>query len=310
MMMPRAASNLAFFATVLFATMAASPVARAACPSPYDDDVCDPISSNICDLSGVTWECDVSGSVAGANVTVVSDYSTDYLLEAWGDLAVVEGGSTVRYQFCCEISDSSIEEVQIQGSPYGDNLALTYDSLTYNLVGTANFSATVLGGDGNDSILGTDDYNNRFYEYLYGEGGNDSVRGHNGYLDYLYGGDGADLMYGGPGPDQMEGGPGDDIMLGGAGDDTMDGDAQADVMSGGPGNDTMDGGIGLDVLCGDSGADSLDDGDTVADNELLWADSDTGDSVTCGTTSTQEGSGTFPSFCAATALTSRPTACP
>lgn len=286
--------------------------ARAECPSPYDDDVCDPLSTKICDLSSSdTWECDVTTSVSSADVTLVSDYSTDYNLEAWGEFSVMESGSPVRYEFCCEITDTNIEHVVIVGSTNGDNLNFTYDSLAYNLIGGENLDGTIYGGGGNDAIHGSDDDGNRFQEYLYGEAGNDSIRGHNGYVDNLYGGSGQDLMFGGPGVDLMTGGDDDDTMLGGAGDDLVNGQGGDDVMSGGSGNETMDGGTGLDVMCGDADQDTLDDGDMTADNELLWANSDASDSVTCGTDSTQEGDGTAPTGgCNGTELTSRPAACP
>ena len=85
---------------------------------------------------------------------------------------------------------------------------------------TLNLSAMsgpvdLIGGEGNDLILGTSGPNN-----IQGGGGNDTIRG-------------------GDGPDQMLGGAGDDLLEGGSGPDLIFPDAGADTVVGGAGPDTM-----------------------------------------------------------------------
>jgi len=113
---------------------------------------------------------------------------------------------------------------------------------------------------------------------LYGEDGNDYLRGDNVFqysagLTQTTGGD--DLLIGGPGydtldgqagndtlkgdsePDVMNGGLGNDNLDGGSGDDVMWGDAGNDTLIGGPGNDFLTGGMGVDTLDGGEGNDQL-----------------------------------------------------
>ena len=101
--------------------------------------------------------------------------------------------------------------------------------------------------------------------YLYGEGGNDIVRGLAG-ADFLFGGDGDDKLFGGTGRDRLEGGDGedrleggddDDILLGGGARDVMRGEGGADDMYGGLGGDRMLGGTGNDNIEGQAGDDDL-----------------------------------------------------
>ena len=116
------------------------------------------------------------------------------------------------------------------------------DSMTFDSYGTA---LTVIGGDGNDSIVGTafndtvsggngDDVVNggAGNDSVAGDGGNDTLSGGSGN-DQLIGGDGNDTLYSGGGLDNLQGGNGDDLLIadgpvsggssfnGGAGQDTL-----------------------------------------------------------------------------------------
>jgi Ca2+-binding RTX toxin-like protein len=91
----------------------------------------------------------------------------------------------------------------------------------------------VIGGDGNDSIIGTDGVN-----VLSGGAGNDHIEGLGGN-DIINGGDGDDNEGGMGSPLGLIGGAGNDTINGDAGDDVIEGDAGADKMDGGDGNDTI-----------------------------------------------------------------------
>ncbi len=73
------------------------------------------------------------------------------------------------------------------------------------------------GGDGNDTILGTNDA-----DLIGGQDGNDSVLAGGGY-DTIFGGEGNDILTGGQHDDVIDGGAGDDFIFGALGNDTATG---------------------------------------------------------------------------------------
>lgn len=85
---------------------------------------------------------------------------------------------------------------------------------------------------------------------LYGDAGNDDLRGGNA-SDYIDGGADNDRIGAGGGNDVVVGGSGEDEIAGGAGDDVIDGGADADDIYGEQGGDTIFGGAGNDRLWGD-----------------------------------------------------------
>ncbi|OAN79016.1 hypothetical protein A8B78_01270 [Jannaschia sp. EhC01] len=121
-------------------------------------------------------------------------------------------------------------------------------------------SATLIGGEGDDTITGgTND------DVLEGAGGDDEILGGPG-ADQITGGPGNDTLDGGNGDDVIEGGAGADEILGGLGNDTIDGGDDADVIDGGVGDDQIFGGLGDDTLSSPDGADTLLGG---AGNDVL-----------------------------------------
>lgn len=123
----------------------------------------------------------------------------------------------------------------------------------------------VEGGDGNDSLYGTDQGVN----HLSGDAGDDTIEGGD-LADILSGGLGNDTIRGGDGTDTLIGGDGDDhlfgglrisdlrdVLFGGAGNDSMDGAHGNDELHGGQGNDTALGGFGSDTVIGNGGDDLL-----------------------------------------------------
>lgn len=124
-------------------------------------------------------------------------------------------------------------------------------------------SLTVFAGTGNDSVDGFNGSNAD--DFLFGEAGNDTIRGLEGD-DSLGGGTGADSLLGGGGADTIGGGTGADTILGEGGADVIDGGADNDSILGGAANDSIDGGIGddfinagaaNDTVTGGAGADSI-----------------------------------------------------
>jgi acrosin len=131
----------------------------------------------------------------------------------------------------------------------------------------------VVGGSGNDSLIGDDEVNR-----LEGRGGNDTInaaRGNDTILggsgdDSLFGGDGDDRIDGNEGNDQIDGlagsdtilaGVGDDLVLGSEGDDCLDGGTGQDTILGLAGNDTISGGAGNDQVDAGTGDDLVSGGD-------------------------------------------------
>jgi Ca2+-binding RTX toxin-like protein len=147
------------------------------------------------------------------------------------------------------------------------------------------FVEVVVGGAGNDSVLGTD-----APEVFFGGPGNDTAELRLGD-DAFHGGEGDDrCVLPTVGNDLCDGGPGDDLaiylgttavrvtldglpndgvpgatgnlldieeVIGGEGDDRITGGPGPDTLSGRGGDDVLDGGGGDDVLSGDRGADVL-----------------------------------------------------
>lgn len=159
---------------------------------------------------------------------------------------------------------SSLRRIDIDAGP-GDN------RIDLNLVRSAEFSFVnintggglqimVDGGDGDDTILGSQSFN----DSLFGGDGddviNDSLRFDITGNQLVDGGDGNDTLHGGAGNDTINGRDGDDTLFGDniVGTATLPAAATgADVIAGGDGNDTVDGGRGDDSINGNQGEDSL-----------------------------------------------------
>jgi hypothetical protein len=277
--------------------------------------------NSVCSYSSGDWTCDVSSSEDSAMITAVVDFSAAAEYEAWGWYWYLDDQQDKQKQYFCCYEDQTIDNVILNGSTYADTLSFTWDSLTYNLGPYLGNPVTgwAYGNTGNDTIKGSDLASN-YSEYLYGEGGGDTIQCYGGD-DHAYGGADDDVIFGGSGGDHLEGEDGDDTVLGGTGDDTLYGDSSSsptpsgyDVLAGGDGDDDMYGGPLGDAMCGDGGTgDYLEDGpsDTTSDTppDKLWGNS-AGDSLSCtnsGTLTDSTSSATGP--CTRT-LTSKPGACP
>lgn len=148
----------------------------------------------------------------------------------------------------------------------------------------SEFADSLIGGNGADSIVGAlaDDTleGSNGNDTLEGGAGDDSILGHDG-ADSIHGdagddtvvaGNGADRVFGDAGFDSLNGGDGTDTLSGDADDDTLSGDNGNDSLLGGDGNDSILGGTGNDTASGGDGIDTLNGG---ADNDSLSGDAGT-----------------------------------
>ncbi|WP_165356502.1 calcium-binding protein [Sphingosinicella sp. BN140058] len=142
------------------------------------------------------------------------------------------------------------------------------DIIDLSAHGSGGFSykeSVVLGGSGNDQIIGSGALND-----LRGDDGNDYIVGAGG-KDLIYGGSGNDTLYGddlgageSTGADEVFGEQGDDVIYGGKGNDLLMGESGADYIFGGLGEDEIWGGMDADILLGGESNDRVY-GDTEAD---------------------------------------------
>lgn len=137
------------------------------------------------------------------------------------------------------------------------------------IIGSPDFSESLNGGHGNDTILGQagDDtlIGGDGNDSIVGDLGNDSIRGGDGQdsitgdegNDSIESGDGLDTVSGGDGDDSVFGGNGEDSITGDDGNDTLNGDGGVDTVTGGDGNDSILGGELNDSLLGEAGNDTI-----------------------------------------------------
>ena len=188
-----------------------------ACPGAYSSAPCDGGGSNdVCVLTGgdTIWQCalDINGDSTSATAYVVynTGYGADY--SAWGETAE---GTGAGYEFCCQTnglnSGTHVRTIKLMGGSYDDSLYFTYSTFDLGTHSATEGALTgkLYGRDGEDSISGSKEGDvDIFIEYLYGEGGNDSIVANAG----------DDTVLGGPGIDEIDGNSGIDDIDGGGGD--------------------------------------------------------------------------------------------
>jgi Ca2+-binding RTX toxin-like protein len=191
-------------------------------------------------------------------------------------------------------------DFEIDGNAHGSTLIADVSGNGPDLLdtsGNANQGPTLLGKEGNDTLIGNDNH----LDQLYGGAGNDSLDGR-GSDDRLYGQAGNDTLNGGAGNDlalyfsarsqfsvssasdgryTVSGPEGTDLLIGveyvqfgtaapvtvaslvtgpSAGNDTLNGTPGNDSLSGLAGNDSLLGQGGADTLLGGDGNDTLNGG--------------------------------------------------
>lgn len=168
--------------------------------------------------------------------------------------------SVVGVEGSWNASDVKLLAVDARGG--NDTVLLNSQALPWQQAITT--TALVLGGAGNDKIIGGEGVN-----LLFGGADNDTLLGGSNQ-NFLLGDDGNDLLCGGASKDYLKGGAGNDILFGQGDNDLLFGDAGIDFLYGGAGNDVLDGGSGFDYLDGGIGNDVLADdilGAVIADTQ-------------------------------------------
>ena len=111
-------------------------------------------------------------------------------------------------------------------------------------------------GTVNSDVLNAADGVTSGDDWVYGDDGNDTIRGLGGH-DTLFGDDGRDTLHGAAGNDWLYGGEGNDELHGGEGNDFLFGEDGDDELYGGDNNlDYLEGGAGADLLDGGDGDDT------------------------------------------------------
>jgi Ca2+-binding RTX toxin-like protein len=193
------------------------------------------------------------------DLNIFSMYTSDGIRRiGFSDVVALEPGDHCAYSraedttsVVCELPADSPRPDRIDVSlGDGDDTIAAFDPGVGTVSGGpgddelhAHTARTVLGGAGNDMVMGP--------AALYGGDG----------MDHLMGDDGDQRMSGGRGDDMIEGYGGDDTVYAGSGDDHAMGGDGRDILLGGSGNDTLDGEGGDDLVCGGAGKDVLDGGD-------------------------------------------------
>jgi uncharacterized delta-60 repeat protein len=247
------------------------------------------------DTHHVRWEFS-DGSVVDADVTG-SSASISHAFGAAGSFTVKatitdnDGGSgsaqmgvTItqqqeqqpRFQFVNDPLNPGKKMLIVNGTDGNDVIRLNGKknggvTLMFNGVklGVFNVTSRIVanGGAGNDLIVADEQMD--LPVQLFGNAGNDTLRGSGGN-DNLDGGDGNDLLDGREGNDSLVGGGGMDVLRGGKGNDSLCGGEGNDLLVGDDGNDMLFGGGGTDILHGGKGNDTLNGGagkDYMHDND-------------------------------------------
>jgi Ca2+-binding RTX toxin-like protein len=130
-----------------------------------------------------------------------------------------------------KFNSRGVKRIEMSGGGGADRLTLD-DSLGV----ISARGATLMGGDGNDTLVGG-------LAAATFEGGNGD--------DSILGSSKADLMTGEAGDDTLVGGKGNDLIDGDGGDDVIHGSAGDDILYGDAGNDSVFGEVGSDTIGGD-----------------------------------------------------------
>lgn len=262
------------------------------------------------------WEAlrDYYGSTHAFNGTTVYGFNTNIStavsetfanLATWADetaFCIIDSDGTDTVDFSGYAANQLIDLTVTSGSwsaPTTSNIGGQVGNMT---LGVGTIIENAKGGSGADEM-----YGNIYGNVLYGNGGNDTLRGsawsqrdsdgsdtmyggtgndfmggHNGN-DLMYGDDGVDSVIGDSGHDIVSGGAGNDWVVGdytdgtGNGNDSVYGNAGNDTLEGGTGNDYLSGWTESDYLIGGEGNDSVyggDGNDTIVDQDLLFSTND------------------------------------
>jgi Ca2+-binding RTX toxin-like protein len=169
---------------------------------------------------------------------------------------------------------SGANTIDLSGVAAADFTGLTGVSVTGGdgddtITGTADFNDTIIAGDGNDTVTvgigATSVDGGDGHDTIVAGDGNDTIEGGDGHdlitagagNDSVRAGDGNDTVSGEDGDDTIDAGDGDDLINGNAGLDVINGSFGRDMLMGDADDDTIFGGAGEDIIGGGDGNDSL-----------------------------------------------------
>lgn len=188
----------------------------------------------------------------GAGDDLLIDFGTnadvgDYLAGNNGADTLQSNGAAVTADLT-NVRDLTIVGTTLSGV-FEDNLTaplfglLVYGSNEPDRIdaSASSFAVTVSGGDGADTIIGS-----QYPDLIFGDSGNDSIDG-GGSIEIVVGYVLGDAIYGGDGDDRLLGDDGSDFLSGEAGNDYLDNGDTRGRLDGGLGDDTLDG-VGSDLL--------------------------------------------------------------
>ena len=207
--------------------------------------------------------------VAGSELNITLNVRDNVSVSSLGGNVIVQigpDGGQLQPVAIGTLAASSVQSIVITGGDAENTIDL---SGVTSAAFTGLTSISVNGGNGNDSILGSDD----FGDSLVGGDGADTLDGQ-GADNTLDGADGADVIRGGIGIDSISGGDGADNISAGDGNDTINSGNGSDTVNAGNGNDFVLGANGEDILNGDDGDDTLNgDGGSDTINGSIGNDS-------------------------------------
>jgi Ca2+-binding RTX toxin-like protein len=207
----------------------------------------------------------VSSLIINGELSVLSDDADSIVVRTnpvdTVSLQVIENG--IQSTTLGNVLVADITSINIRGGSGANTIDLSG-------VAAADFtgltSVSVTGGDGDDIITGTADFN----DTIIAGDGNDTITVGIGATS-VDGGDGHDTIVAGDGNDTIEGGDGHDLITAGAGNDSVRAGDGNDTVSGEDGDDTIEAGDGEDLINGNAGLDVINGG---FGDDMLMGDAD------------------------------------
>ena len=207
----------------------------------------------------------VSSLIINGELSVLSDDADSIVVRTnpvdGVSLQVIENG--VQSTTLGNVQVADITSINVRGGSGANTIDLSG-------VAAADFtgltSVSVTGGDGDDIITGTTDFN----DTIIAGDGNDTVTVGVG-ATFVDGGDGHDTITATDGDDTIEGGDGHDVIMAGVGNDSVRAGDGHDTVSGEDGDDTIEAGDGDDLINGNAGLDVINGG---FGDDMLMGDAD------------------------------------
>ena len=220
-------------------------------------------SSGIIDLSGILGKgyylADVQAHYA-INAANPHGFTNPNELVEGGQLLVINtNASSARVADGVLVVDGTINDDTISVEKHGNSFAVLVNGEQIGEFSRQEVGSIQINGYNGDDVIDLSK-NLTISAIVLGGQGNDTIFGSNGSNE-LHGGDGDDTLYGGNGDDSLFGDAGNDYLHGGNGVDALFGGLGNDWLYGDNGKDSLDGGDDEDWLFGGNGTDSLLNGE-------------------------------------------------